>query len=98
MKIMPIVTLRYSGQSWTNPTIPCLLQQTPGDCQVSSSGTTVQPKLYVVFILFSTWDTNLGHSVVVNKDGDTPLFLECSIGNLDWVKALINKHIDPRGE
>ena len=38
------------------------------------------------------------HSVVVNKDGDTPLFLLCSIGNLEWVKALINEDIDPRGE
>ena len=37
-------------------------------------------------------------SVVVNKDGDTPLSLECSHGNLDWVEALINKHIDPRSK
>ena len=35
-------------------------------------------------------------TVVVNKDGDMPLSLECSHGHLDWVKALINKHIDPR--
>ena len=37
-------------------------------------------------------------TVVVNKDGDTPLSLECSHGHLDWVKALINKHVDPRSK
>ena len=42
--------------------------------------------------------TYIAHSVVVNKDGDTPLFLECSRGHLDWVKALIDEHNDPRGK
>ena len=37
-------------------------------------------------------------TVVVNKHGDTPLSIECSRGHLDWVKALINKHIDPRSK
>ena len=37
-------------------------------------------------------------TVVVNKDGDTPLSIECSRGHLDWVKALINKHVDARSK
>ena len=96
-----LVTLIHSGQSWTNPNISCLLQQTPGDCQVSSSGTTVHSKLYVVLILVFNNHASYkcdDYSVVVNKDEDTPLFLECSNGHLDWVKALINEHIDPRGK
>ena len=48
--------------------------------------------------LFATKRTNLAvRSVVVNEDEDTPLLLECSRGQLDWVKALINKHVNPRG-
>ena len=45
--------IRYNEHSWTHPIVPCLLQQTPGDCQVSSSGATVQPKLYVLVIFSS---------------------------------------------
>ncbi len=30
----------------------------------------------------------------MNKAGDTPLSLECSRGDLEMVKALINKHVD----
>ncbi len=33
-------------------------------------------------------------TVAVNEAGDTPLSLECSRGNLNMVKALINKHVD----
>ena len=33
-------------------------------------------------------------TVAVNKAGDTPLSLACSRGNLEIVKALINKHVD----
>ena len=38
------------------------------------------------------------HAVIVNKEEDTPLSLECSRGSLDWVKALIGKHVDLNGE
>ena len=38
------------------------------------------------------------NSVLVNEDEDMPLLLECSRGHLDWIKALINKHIDPKSE
>ncbi len=38
------------------------------------------------------------HAVAVNEAGDTPLSLECSRGNLEMVKALINKHVDPKSE
>ncbi len=37
-------------------------------------------------------------TVAVNKAGDTPLSLECSRGNLEMVKALINKHVDPNSK
>ena len=36
-------------------------------------------------------------TVVVNIEGDTPLFLECARGKLDWVKAFIG-NFDPNGE
>ncbi len=35
-------------------------------------------------------------TVAVNKAGDTPLSLECSRGDLEMVKALINKDVDPK--
>ncbi len=38
------------------------------------------------------------HAVAVNEAGDTPLSLECSRGNLDMVKALINKLVDPNSK
>ena len=34
----------------------------------------------------------------MNEAGDTPLSLECSRGNLEMVKALINKHVDPNSK
>ncbi len=37
-------------------------------------------------------------TVAVNEAGDTPLSLECSRGNLEMVKALINKHVDPNSK
>ncbi len=37
-------------------------------------------------------------TVAVNEAGDTPLSLECSRGNLEMVKALINKHVDPKSK
>ncbi len=37
-------------------------------------------------------------TVAVNEAGDTPLSLECSHGNLEMVKALINKHVDPNSK
>ncbi len=37
-------------------------------------------------------------TVAVNKAGDTPLSLECSYGNVEKVKALINKHVDPKSK
>ncbi len=37
-------------------------------------------------------------TVVVNEAGDTPLSLECSRGDLKMVKALINKHVDPKSK
>ena len=60
----------------------------------------MQPKLYVL-VIFSTANKTCSFippTVVVSKDGDTPLSIECSHGHLDWVKALINKHVDPRSK
>ncbi len=37
-------------------------------------------------------------TVAVNKAGDTPLSLECSRGDLKMVKAIINKHVDPKSK
>ncbi|XP_064387939.1 protein fem-1 homolog A-like [Halichondria panicea] len=37
----------------------------------------------------------LNPKVAVNQAGDTPLSLECSRGDLEMIKALINKHVDP---
>ncbi len=34
----------------------------------------------------------------VNKAGDTPLSTACSSGDLEMVKALINKHVDPNSK
>ncbi len=34
----------------------------------------------------------------MNEDGDTPLSLECSRGDLEMVKALINKRVDPKSK
>ena len=42
---------------------------------------------------FSVYDL-LVSTVAVNEAGDTPLSLECSRGDLEMVKALINKHVD----
>ncbi len=36
--------------------------------------------------------------VAVNEAGDTPLSLECSRGDLEMVKALINKDVDPNSK
>ena len=36
--------------------------------------------------------------VAVNEAGDTPLSLECSRGDLEMFKALINKHVDPESK
>ena len=35
-------------------------------------------------------------AVVVNQEGDTPFPIECLHDNLDWVKVLISKHVDPK--
>ncbi len=37
-------------------------------------------------------------TVAVNEAGDTPLSLACSCGDLEMVKALINKHVDPNSK
>ncbi len=37
-------------------------------------------------------------TVAVNEAGDTPLSLECSRGDLEMVKALINEHVDPKSK
>ena len=36
--------------------------------------------------------------VAVNEAGDTPLSLECSRGDLEMVKALMNKRVDPNSK
>ncbi len=53
---------------------------------------TVNPFLIVSIICLYL------HAVPVNEAGDTPLSLECSRGNLEMVKALINKHVDPKSK
>ncbi len=37
-------------------------------------------------------------TVAVNEAGDTPLSLACSGGDLEIVKALINKDVDPKSK
>ena len=50
-------------------------------------------------LFFTNHASLVVHSDVVNKyTGDTPLSLKCSSGDLDWVKALINKYTDPNSE
>ena len=57
------------------------------------------PNCMLCLIAFYQCDRfDFAHSVVVNKVGDTPLYLECSYGTLDWVKALINEHINPNSK
>ncbi len=36
--------------------------------------------------------------VAVNEAGDTPLSSACYRGDLEMVKALINKHVDPNSK
>ena len=48
-------------------------------------------KLFVVYNL-------LVSTVAVNEAGDTPLSLECSRGDLEMVKALINMRVDPNSK
>ena len=43
--------------------------------------------------------THFAHTVVSNKDGQTPLSLASAGGHLDTVKYLVEVHdFDPRGE
>ena len=37
-------------------------------------------------------------TAAVNEAGDTPLSLECSRGDLEMVKALMNKDVDPNSK
>ncbi len=37
-------------------------------------------------------------TVAVNEAGDTPFSSACSRGDLEMIKALINKHVDPKSK
>ncbi len=50
------------------------------------------------YVRTANWHNLLVSTVAVNKAGDTPLSLECSHGNLEMVKALINEHVDPNSK
>ena len=47
---------------------------------------------------FSSVYNLLVSTVAVNKAGDTPLSSAFSHGNLEMVKALMNKHVDPNSK
>ena len=49
-------------------------------------------------LLFSSVHNLLVSTVAVNKAGATPLSSACSRGDLEMVKALINKHVDPKSK
>ena len=50
------------------------------------------------YVRTANWHILLVSTVAVNKAGDTPLSLECSRGDLEMVKALINKNVDPNSK
>ena len=52
----------------------------------------------VCVTFFSVFNYACISTVAVNEAGDTPLSLECSYGNLEMVKAIINKHVDPNSK
>ena len=56
--------------------------------------------VYILYKLLTFYIVHnlLVSTVPVNKAGDTPLSHECSLGNLEMVKALINKHVDPKSK
>ena len=56
------------------------------------------PNCMLCAFVFTNHVNLVDHSVVVNENGDTPLSLECFNGHLNWVKALFNKYVDPKGE
>ncbi len=91
---------RYSQQGWWHSTLSGLQETTFGNYQISCSRTSVWPKMCVyckLSVNFLSSVHNLS-TVAVNEAGDTPLSLECSHGNLEMVKALINKHVDPNSK
>ena len=47
-----------------------------------------------VAVKFFSIHNLLVSTVAVNEAGDTPISIECSRGDLEMIKALINKHID----
>ncbi len=51
-----------------------------------------------VLLTFSSVHNLLVFTVAVNKAGDTPLSSACYRGDLEMVKALINKHVDPNSK
>ncbi len=54
--------------------------------------------MYILHANLSSTHNLLVFTVAVNETGDTPLSIECSRGNLEMVKALINKHVDPKSK
>ncbi len=56
---------------------------------------SIKTKAVTVIILFSSVHNLFVFTVAVNEDGDTPLSSACFRGDLEMIKALINKHVDP---
>ncbi len=51
--------------------------------------------MHVLLTFFYSVHNLFVFTVAVNEDGDTPLSSACFRGDLEMIKALINKHVDP---
>ncbi len=59
---------------------------------------SIEYQCYLNYVRTANWHNLLVSTVAVNEAGDTPLSIECSHGNLEMVKALINKSVDPNSK